>query len=128
MTEPDIIAQAQHTIERRSKAERAGDTQELNSLLEDDFAGIGPHGFQLDKQQWLDRYASGSLLNEAFATDEVTVRSYGAETAIVTGVQSQQATYQGHAARGRFRLTAVLIARSHRWSIADVQLSPIAGQ
>lgn len=109
-------------------AERGGDTRELRSLLSDDFAGIGPHGFQLDKGQWLDRYDSGALVNEAFATEDLAVRPCGNDAAIVNGVQTQTAVYRGQSFPGRFRLTAVLARSGDAWAIVNVQLSPMADQ
>lgn len=128
MSDRDITAHVRATVDTWTAAERGGDTRVLRSLLTEDFAGIGPHGFQLDKQQWLDRYDSGALVNEAFATEELVVRPCGNDTAIVNGVQTQTGVYRGQSFPGRFRLTAVLARSGDAWAIANIQLSPIAGQ
>lgn len=128
MSDRGITAHVRETVDTWAVAERGGDTRVLRSLLTDDFAGIGPHGFQLDKQQWLDRYDSGALVNEAFATEELVVRPCGKDTAIVNGVQTQTAVYGGQSFLGRFRLTAVLARTGDAWAIANVQLSPMADQ
>lgn len=127
---PEIESQAQvrETVDTWAAAERAGDVPVLRSLLTDDFAGIGPHGFQLDKAQWLDRYDSGALLNEAFTTEDLAVRPCGDNAAIVNGVQIQTAAYQGQSFPGRYRFTAVLARRGDAWVIANLQLSPMADQ
>jgi uncharacterized protein (TIGR02246 family) len=114
-------------VQRWAAAERSGDATALRTLLTDDFAGIGPHGFVLDKQQWLARYLSADLDNEAFTVDETAVRISGT-TAIAVGVQTQRAAYRGHPVHGRFRLTAVLVGGDRAWSITHVQLSTIQGQ
>lgn len=126
MSDHDITARTRETVENWATAERAGDTGVLRSLLTDDFAGIGPHGFQLDKQQRLDRYDSGDLVNEAFETEDIAARAYGEDVVIATGVQTQTAVYRGQAFPGRFRLTAVLVRQHGAWAIAHVQLSPLA--
>jgi len=128
MPDDGITAHVGDTVDTWAAAELGGDTRALRSLLSEDFAGIGPHGFQLDKAQWLDRYDSGALVNEAFATEDLLVRRYGNDTAIVNGVQTQTAVYQGQSFAGRFRLTAVLVRSGEAWAIANLQLSPIANQ
>lgn len=126
MPDQDITVQARKTMETWTSAERSGDSEALASLLTDDFAGIGPHGFQLDKQQWLDRYDSGALVNEAFSTEDLTMRPCGSDVAIVNGVQAQTAVYHGQSFPGRFRFTAVLTRNGDGWVLANMQLSPLA--
>jgi ketosteroid isomerase-like protein len=105
-------------------AEREGDVNALASLLHDDFVGVGPRGFLLSNEQWIGRYASGDLVNEAFALEDLDVRQFG-DAAIATGTQSQRTAWRGQSTAGRFRITLVLI-REDAWSIAHVQLSAIA--
>jgi hypothetical protein len=56
----------------------------------------------------------------------VHVRDYG-DTAVAIGVRTQQATYQGNPAGGRFRGTHIAARRDGRWLMAGVHLSPMAG-
>lgn len=128
MLDHDTTERSSETLRAWEAAERAGDTTALRSLLTDDFAGIGPHGFQLDKQQWLDRYDSGDLVNDAFEVEDVATRPYGTDVVIVNGVQDQTPVYRGQAFPGRFRFTAVLVRRDEGWAIANVQLSRLSGQ
>jgi hypothetical protein len=107
-------------------AERRGDAAALDELLDGDFRGIGPQGFVLTKEQWLDRYRSGDLANEAFAWEDTHQRVFG-DTAVVIGVQAQTANYQGHDTSGRFRGSLVAVRRDDQWSVVNVQLSMLAG-
>ncbi|SEN96925.1 nuclear transport factor 2 family protein [Actinacidiphila rubida] len=100
-----------------------GDVEELRRLLTDDFTAVGPRGFVLDKERWLDRYASGALVHDAFAWTEVAVRRYGG-AAVAVGVQRQQSTYDGRDADGHFRITQTLVEEDGRWKLAAVHLSP----
>jgi hypothetical protein len=103
-------------------AEARGDAAALDALLDGDFRGDGPRGFVLTKHQWLDRYRTGDLVNEAFAWEETKVRVYD-DTAVVMGVQVQTGRYQGEDCSGRFQGTLVAVRRDDRWSIVNVQLS-----
>ena len=107
-------------------AELRGDVSALDSMLTDDFAAVGPRGFLLSKQQWLDRYRSGDLKHESFILDGVDVRRYG-DAAVVTSRETTQSTYQGRDAGGNVRMTQVFVKQDGRWLLATVHLSPIAG-
>jgi ketosteroid isomerase-like protein len=74
-------------------AELEGDTAFIEQLLADDFVGIGPRGFMLTKEQWLDRLKSGDLTYESFSWDELQTRTYG-DAAIVIGRETSKGTYK----------------------------------
>jgi uncharacterized protein (TIGR02246 family) len=109
-------------IQRWAKVELAGDADGYDGLLSADFTGIGPVGFVLDKQQWAARHRGG-LHNERFEVVESTVRLFGDDMAIVTGIQNQVTTFKGHDNSGAFRLTVVAVKPDDRWVIANIQLS-----
>lgn len=106
-------------------AELRGDHHLLAGLLADDFAGVGPLGFVLTKQQWLDRYRSGGLVNEAFAWGEASYRVYG-DAAIAVGKQTQTASVHGRDASGEFRVTHVFVRSGSAWRLASAHLSLVA--
>src|SRR5262245_35688282 len=107
-------------------AEQRGDTAFLQYTLADDFLGIGPRGFLLTKEQWLDRHRSGDLKHESLAWDEVGARLYG-EAAVITGRERLKGTYQGQDIEGQFRVSQVFVKQNGRWLLASIQLSPMAG-
>ena len=110
---------------RWAAAEVQGDTDTLDELAVDDFVLVGPLGFLLDKQQWLDRYRSGKFVTNDLDWHDVTIRSYG-DTAVAVGIQDQRAAYQGRPSDGKFRVTQILVRRGDRWRLAGQHLSPIA--
>ena len=106
-------------------AELHGDVDALDDFLTDDFFAVGPLGFIVDKQRWLDRYRSGVLDNTAIRWDDVETRVHG-DAAIVIGRWDQESSHQGNAVNGAFRVTQTFVHENGRWRLAGVQLSPIA--
>ncbi|HEU5326797.1 MAG TPA: nuclear transport factor 2 family protein, partial [Thermomicrobiales bacterium] len=49
---------------RWTEAEQHADVATLATLLADDFVAVGPRGFVLNREQWLDRYRAGDLRND----------------------------------------------------------------
>lgn len=94
-------------------AERAGDATALESLLTDDFMGVGPVGFMLSRKLWLDRYATKALAYEEFSLEETRIRRYG-DTAVVIGRQNQRGNVKGQPVPTAARVTLVLVKQSDR--------------
>jgi uncharacterized protein (TIGR02246 family) len=107
-------------VRRWAAAEQDNDAQALAGLLADDFVGVGPLGFVLDRGQWLARFGNG-LENRAFAVDDPRARDYGA-AAVVVGVLAQQTSFQGADNSGRFRISLVAVRRAGRWLLANAHI------
>ncbi len=107
-------------------AERQGDAAYMERTLTKDFMAIGPRGFMLTKEQWLQRFTSGSLKYEYLEWDETNVRTYG-DAAVVTGRERQKVDYQGQGMESELRTTLVWIKQGGRWLLASAQMSPILG-
>jgi deazaflavin-dependent oxidoreductase (nitroreductase family) len=91
-----------------TRAERAGDTATLDGLLTDDFVGIGPVGFVLDKPAWLGRFDHG-LHYDQLALDEVSVRRHG-EAAIVIAHQHAVGSHAGNPTPPDTRVSITILA------------------
>jgi ketosteroid isomerase-like protein len=111
--------------EDRANAELRGDTRFLRQLLAENFVGVGPRGFTLTKEQWLDRLASGDLTYESLTWGEVQVRVYG-DAGLAIGRETSKAKYRGQDIQGQFRETQIYVRQDGRWLLAGLQLSPIA--
>jgi ketosteroid isomerase-like protein len=110
---------------RWAAAEQQGDTETLDGLAVDDFTLVGPFGFILTKQQWLDRYRDGDLVTSELNWEEVTVRDYGA-VAVAIGVHAQRAAYRGRLGDGKFRATHIAVRDDGgEWKLAGIHLSPL---
>src|SRR4051794_32332336 len=89
----------------------------LTAMSTDDFALVGPAGFVLTKQQWLGGYSSGALELQSLEWSDVQVREYG-DIAVAIGARTQEATYEGRPAGGRFRGTHIAHrAADGRWLV-----------
>lgn len=111
--------------QRWAHAEQGGDTAALAAMTTDDFTLVGPLGFVLNKQQWLERYHGGDLVTKSLDWHDGEIREYG-DCAVVVGVHSQKAEYRGKSVDGEFRSTHVAVRQDGRWLLAGIQLSPIS--
>ena len=109
-----------------SQAEMAADTGMLEAISTSDFMLVGPLGFVLDKQQWLERYRSGDLVTSSLSLEDSAIRVYG-EAAVTIARHIQRASYQSRPADGQFRTTHIVVRVDRRWLLAGIHLSPIGG-
>lgn len=116
-TDTQILA----LIHQWAAAELDGDADADAALLTDDFTGIGPVGFVLDRDQWVARHRSGDVDNREFRITEPAVRVHG-DTAVVVAALAQETTARGHDTSASFRLGVVAV-RDPDWRIAHVQFS-----
>jgi ketosteroid isomerase-like protein len=84
---------------------------------------VGPLGFVLTRQQWLERFGNG-LENRAFRVEEPQVHEHGS-AAVVIGVDAQETSFRGADNSGRFRLTLVAVRPADRWQVAGVHIGPL---
>jgi ketosteroid isomerase-like protein len=114
-------------LERRwAAAEVAADLDVLDAVTCPSFRLVGPAGFVLDKEQWLERYRGGQLTTTRLALEDPQTRLRG-DVAITIATQVIEATYAGHPAGGRFRVTQIAVREADgSWRYAGQHLSPIA--
>ena len=109
-------------LDEWAECERTGDAEGLDALLTDDFVGIGPVGFVLDKAGWLGRLGP-DLRYEQLQLDEVSTHRHG-DTAIVVGRQHAVATAMGHPTPVDTRVSFTLVPGIERSpQIAGMQYS-----
>ena len=114
-------------LNRFAEAQRLSDLDALSELLTDDFKLVGPLGFVVPKQQWLEQFRSGALQIESLDWDDVDIRTHAyANSAIAIGRLTQTATYTDNRADGAFRVTAIAIGYGVTWHLAGAHCSPIA--
>ncbi len=114
--------QIRQLSERWAEAERKMDSNALENIIDGDFSLIGPRGFVLNREQWLNRYKTGDLKNEGFEWKVEDIKDYGC-MAVVQGVQTQKTSYRGQDSSGSFRVSLVAVMDGERGHIAHIQLS-----
>jgi len=110
-------------VQRWAAAEQRNDASALDGLLADGFAGVGPFGFILTRDQWLARFTNG-LVNRSFTVTDPQVRDYGT-AAVGIGVLAQETSWQGSDNSGRFRVTLVAVQADGGWRLAHVHIGPL---
>ncbi len=110
-------------VRRWAAAEQQNDAGALDGLLAGEFAGVGPFGFVLTRDQWLARFANG-LVNRSFAIEDPQVRDFGT-AAVAIGVLAQETSWQGNDNSGRFRITLVAVRPADQWLLAHVHIGPL---
>lgn len=105
-------------------AELAGDAAALDKLAVEDFVLVGPLGFMLDREQWLDRFRVADLIISSLTWDDSRTRVF-ADAAVVVGRQNQEASYRGQRNDGQFRVTQVWVSTADTWQLASLHFSPI---
>lgn len=120
------LDQLERTLQQWSAAELHGDVDRLNTLLADHFTGVGPLGFILTKQEWLDRHRQHALSYTRFALDELTVRRFDAG-AVALARQDVEGAWRGHPVPAALRTTIVLTLVDGSWRLAATHTSFIAG-
>lgn len=113
-------------LDRWTTAERDADIATLDTLLTDDFLGVGPLGFTLPKPAWLGRHQSGDLTYESFDLDEKQTRVHG-DSALVTARHTAKGDYRGQPTPEAVRATLALVNDSGDWQLAGIHFSFIAG-
>jgi ketosteroid isomerase-like protein len=109
--------------QRWADAELQADVAALDDLLTDDFVAVGPLGFLLTKEQFLDRHRSGDLHYEAFEWTIDMQRQYG-DTTVVIGTQVSTSTYQGNPVPfGNLRITQIVVRQEDQVRLAGLHMS-----
>jgi ketosteroid isomerase-like protein len=112
-------------------AERTGDARTLDALLADDFVGVGPVGFVLDKRTWVGRFEHG-LHYEQLDLDELMIRRHG-NTVIVVAHQHAVGDAGGTPVPSDTRVSFTIVTEDdNEPTIAGMQYSfigpPLGGQ
>jgi hypothetical protein len=100
------------------------DRDELDELAVEDLGLVGPLGFMLNREQWLDRYRGGDLVISRLTWNDSRARGL-TDAAVVVGMHEQQAAYGGQQNDGKLRVAQVWVRTLDTWQLASLHLSQI---
>jgi hypothetical protein len=109
--------------EQFDQAERHANRDVLQRLIAADFLSIGPKGFILNKQEWIDRHEHFKYLE--LETSDRDVRSYD-KTVLVTNIQRNKAVYKNESIELAVRVMQVWVEIAGQWQLVGIQFSPWA--
>ena len=110
MTTADNERDVLELVQRWAAAARMGDPGLLDGLLAQDFAGAGPLGCVLGRDQWLVRFRN-HLENRAFAVREPQLHNHGGAAGVI-GVLARETSFQGRDNSRRFRVALVAVCHA----------------
>jgi len=96
------------------------DFRALDRILADDWAAVGLRGKALTKADFIADLKSGATATQSVEYGAINVRVFG-DTAVVTGSNTERATYKGHDSTGRYIWTDVFVKRNNQWQLVASQ-------
>lgn len=109
-------------LENWCDAERRGDRDQLDAVLADEFVGIGPVGFVLRRDAWLDRFGP-DLRYDVLELDEIDVRGVSDRTSVVIAHQHAHGEARGNPLPEETRVSFVVVDAATGPRIAGIQYS-----
>jgi ketosteroid isomerase-like protein len=108
-----------------AEARKKGDVPFLDSFYAKEFTVGTANGTESSRAQDLEMFSSGDMKPTVIKDDQMKVYIYG-NTALVTGVEHVEGTYEGHAGLFDTRFANVFVYRDHRWQLVHAQGTPIS--
>ena len=103
-----------------------GDSAVLESILADDFSGIGPTGVVTKAQSIAEAKTNApNITNATYVADEYTVRFLDPNTAVMTHRAVEKGLNKGKEYTDQHRSMHVWVKRDGRWQVVASQASPI---
>lgn len=106
---------------------REGDADKMSRILADDFIGRWGDGSTQTKGEQLRAIRTGEEKHSSNHLDECNVRIYG-DTAVVTGLQSEQSILEGRDGTGTYSYTDVFVKRNGTWQVVASETKRVAGR
>jgi ketosteroid isomerase-like protein len=102
------------------------DVNKLDALLADDWVFISPDGEVMPKAEQLARVRNGEDVTTSAVVDQLKVRVYGGDAALVTGRYTGKETVKGKDVSGQYMFTDAWVRQGGRWRCASTQVARIA--
>jgi hypothetical protein len=102
-----------------------GDTTTLARLVADGCQIIGPKGFHIAKDEWIDTHSGHVYTQVALETVESSAQQYG-DAAVRTELQRSECIYKGEDISGLFRVLELWVRQDDNWQLAAIQYTAVA--
>ena len=100
------------------------DGRTLDGLVSPTAAIIGPRGFMISRDDWIDVHQSADYRQVRLETLEAIVHAY--DSAVIhCDVMDSECIYRGQIITGRFRVTHVWVTDHQRWQLAAAQYTAL---
>ncbi len=103
-----------------SSAEKSGDTDKLDQILADDWAGLGPGDAKTTKKEFLADIKSGATKVESVEFGPMNVKVIGA-VAVVQGSDTEKSSAKGKDTSGKWVWMDVFVKRDGKWQAVRSQ-------
>jgi ketosteroid isomerase-like protein len=100
------------------------DAAALDKIIADDWVAISYDGKSYTKAQVMADLKSGASATQSIDLGSMKVREF-ANTAIVTGSDTEKSTYKGKDTSGKYVWTDVFVKRQGRWQAAASQSTKV---
>jgi hypothetical protein len=102
----------------------SSDGRTLDDLVSPTAVIIGPRGFMISRDEWIDVHQSADYRQVKLETLEATVHAY--DSAVIhCDVMDSECLYQGQTITGHFQVTHVWVTDHQRWQLASVQYTAL---
>lgn len=98
----------------------SGDTDALTTLVAADCQIIGPKGYHIGTQDWIDTHSAQVYQQVLLETLESDTRVHG-DCVVRSDLQRSECIYRGEAITGIFRVLSVWVRPQTRWQLAAMQ-------
>lgn len=116
------IDDLQHTV---NQALLESHWETLHELVADNARIIGPKGFMIDRDTWIDTHQDSEYQQVRLETSESEVHRYD-QAAVRVDVVDSECRYHGETITGRFRVSQTWVTDNGRWQLAAVQYTSLA--
>ena len=102
------------------------DADDLVELLAEDFSSTSAVGEQVGRDQYLVNLRDEVVQMAYIRPQNLRIRLYGSQTAVVTGTRNVSERYRDTTSEGAFRILRVWVYGQGRWRAAAFQVTAVA--
>lgn len=122
MTTTETIRDLQEEVNR---ALLCSDWATLDRLVAADARIVGPRGFMISRDEWIDAHRTGDYEQGRLETGDTEVFGYD-NTGVRIDLVESECRYKGETITGRFRVMQTWATRDGDWQLVGLQYTTVA--